>query len=192
MYSLFIDTHDKNIILGLYKDGVVTDSRNINSGLHHSDLIMPSIKELLDNNKLSPNDLNEILVVNGPGSFTGVRLGVTIAKTFAYILNISIKTITSLEVMMVSNGSVLPIIRDVKGVFGCVFKNHLQLGDYFYKSNEEFKDFVSSNKLEVDELYNVDFNKVYEYMKDKESINPHQVNPIYIKVIEVLKDDKTN
>lgn len=190
MYSLFIDTHDKAIILGLYKDGKIFDSKNINSGLHHSDLIMPSIKDLLENNNLKPKDLNEILVVNGPGSFTGVRLGVTITKTFAYTLNIPIKTITSLEVMMISNGSNLPVIHDVKGVFGCIFENGKQFGDYFYKSNEEFTDFIKKYNYKVDDEYNVDFNKIYEYMKNKNSINPHQVNPIYIKVIEALKDDK--
>ena len=62
--------------------------------------MFPAIKELIDEQKL-----DEIIVVNGPGSFTGVRLGVTIAKTLAYTLNIPIKTISSLEVSSISNNA---------------------------------------------------------------------------------------
>ena len=88
MYSLYIDTHDKEIVLCLYKDGKVLDKNIKNSTRNHSDYTMPMLKELLDNIGITVKDLNEILVVNGPGSFTGVRIGVTIAKTLAYTLNI--------------------------------------------------------------------------------------------------------
>ena len=83
MYSLFIDTHDIEIIIGLYKDGKIIDSVNVSAPRHHSELIMPNIRDIIANNKIDVKDLREILVVNGPGSFTGVRLGVTIAKTLA-------------------------------------------------------------------------------------------------------------
>ena len=51
--------------------------------------------------------------------------------------------------------------------------------------------YINENNLTdniIDDNY-IDFNKVFEYMKDKPSINPHQVNPIYIKTIEVFKND---
>lgn len=187
MYSLFIDTHDIEIIIGLYKDGKIIDSSTKSSPRHHSEIIMPTIREILKNNKLNVHDLNEIIVVNGPGSFTGVRLGVTIAKTLAFTLNIPIKTITSLEVIMISSGADLPIIHDVKGVFGGVFENKKLIGDYFYKSNQEFEEFINEKKYIVEEEYNVDFDKVYEYVRNKEALNPHAVNALYIKVIEALK-----
>lgn len=187
MYSLFIDTHDLEIIIGLYHDGKILDSSTKSSPRHHSEIIMPTIKKILNDNHLNVKDLNEILVVNGPGSFTGVRLGVTIAKTLAYTLNIPIKTITSLEVMMISSDCDLPIIHDVKGVFGGIFKNQKLVGDYFYKTNQEFIDFKANNDYVIEEEYNIDFDKVYNFMKDKKSINPHAVSALYIKVIEALK-----
>ena len=49
------------------------------------------------------------------------------------------------------------------------------------------RDRLQENNI-VDDNY-IDFNKVFQYMKEKESINPHQVNPIYIKTIEALKND---
>ena len=93
MKTLFIDTHLSDIIVFLYEDEKVVKKKKIINKKNNSEFMFSTIVEVIDNQKL-----DEIIVVNGPGSFTGVRLGVTIAKTLAYTLNISIKTITSLEV----------------------------------------------------------------------------------------------
>jgi len=195
MYSLFIDTHDRQINLALYKDGELLDSRAKESTMHHSDYIMPLLKELLDSNNINVHDLSEILCVNGPGSFTGVRLGVTIAKTLAYTLNIPIKTITSLEMFAVSNNSEkdkLVVINDLKGCFGALFDTNNNIKeDYFYKSNSEFEEYVTNNNLKDNLIENtIDYSKLYKLFKTKETTIAHKVNPIYIKVIEALKNDK--
>lgn len=195
MYTLFIDTHNIDINLAIYKDGVLLDSRVKSSSLHHSDNIMPLLNDLLTSNNLKVKEINDIFCVNGPGSFTGVRLGVTIAKTLAYTLNIPIRTITSLEMFAISSDSdkdKLVIIKDLKGCFGGLFtKDNTLKGDYFYKSNSEFEDYVKNNNLMNNIVENkVDFNKLYEFAMTKETTHPHKVNPIYIKVIEALKNDK--
>lgn len=195
MYSLFLDTHEKNIIEVLYKDGKVIDKNIKISERNHSDFTMPMLKELITRNSISVHDLNEILIVNGPGSFTGVRLGVTIAKTLAYTLNIPIKTITSLECLAISSNSKekkLPIIRDVKGVFSCLYsQDNKPLTEQFYKSNDEFKAYVADNSFSkyIIEDAEYDYEAIYEYLKNVSSIPAHSVNPIYIKVIEALKND---
>ncbi|MCR5482985.1 MAG: tRNA (adenosine(37)-N6)-threonylcarbamoyltransferase complex dimerization subunit type 1 TsaB [Bacilli bacterium] len=195
MYSLFIDTHNVDINLALYKEGKLVDSRVKSSSLHHSDNIMPLLAELLKSNNIDVHDLSEILCVNGPGSFTGVRLGVTIAKTLAFTLKLPIRTITSLEMFALSIDSEsdkLVIIKDLKGCFGGLFTKDNELkGEYFYKSNQEFEDYVEKNDLRDKIVDNkVDFDKLYDFFMTKETINPHKVNPIYIKVIEALKNDK--
>lgn len=195
MYSLFLDTHDKNIIEVLYKDGKVLDKNIKVSERNHSDYTMPMLKELMTRNNITVHDLGEILIVNGPGSFTGVRLGVTIAKTLAFTLDIPIKTITSLECLAVSTSDrekKLPIIRDIKGVFTCLYDHdNKSLTEPFYKSNTEFQDYLSKNKLNDFIIENIDYDYVaiYDYFKDIKPTNAHAVNPIYIKVIEALKND---
>lgn len=195
MYSLYIDTHDTEIVIGLYKDGSLIARKVKESTRHHSDYTMPMLKEVLDSNNIKVNELGEILVVNGPGSFTGVRIGVTIAKTLAYTLNIPIKTITSLEMYACGEkekDNKLVIIRDVKGVFYGLFdKENKQIGDLEYKSNADFDEFVKENNYQdiIVEEKNIDFKAIYEHMS---KINPtiaHKANPIYIKVIEALKND---
>lgn len=191
MYSLFIDTHDKDIIITLFKNGKVVSSNIKTSERHHSDFTMPMIDNILKDNKLTVHDLNEILVVNGPGSFTGVRLGVTIAKTLAYTLNIPIKTITSLETLAISNNSntdKLVVIHDIKGVYGAIFKDNKLDGEIFYKSNAEFES-MDKDKYLIIEEETLDMERIYEYMKDTKPTIAHKVNPLYVKVIEALKND---
>lgn len=195
MISLFIDTHDKNIIEVLYKDNKILDKEIIVSERHHSDYTMPMLETLLKRNNLNVHDINEILVINGPGSFTGVRIGVTIAKTLAYTLEIPIKTMTSLEAMAISkitSEKKLSIIKDIKGVFGCLYNyDNKELTEPFYKSNAEFETYIKENNLEsniiLEESYNYEL--IYKEFCKKNNTNPHNVNPIYIKIIEALKND---
>ena len=195
MKSLFIDTHDTEIVLALFNEGILKDKMIKVSTRHHSDYTMPMLQELLEKNKLSVHDIHEIIVVNGPGSFTGVRLGVTIAKTLAYTLNIPIKTITSLEMYAISHSSSnmkIPVIHDVKGVYAGLFSYDNKLeGELFYKSNQEFQQYIEENHYEenIIESTIIDFQAIYNYIKNIEPTSAHQVKPIYIKVIEALKND---
>ena len=99
MITLWIDTHDISLEILLFKDEVLLDKITRNESLNHSTICIPTLVELLERNKLTMHDINDIIVVNGPGSFTGVRIGVTIAKTLAYSLNIPIRSVTSIEVL---------------------------------------------------------------------------------------------
>ena len=196
MYSFFIDTHDRIITVAIYKDGKVLDYQQKESARSHGDYTMPMVKDLLDKNNLNVHDLNEVLVINGPGSFTGVRIGVTIAKTLAYTLNIPIKAISSLEMYAISNNTKkdkIVIIRDIKGVFAGEFDSSNNIkGEFYYKPNQEFDDYIKTNNYEdnIIESCDIDFNALYEYSKGIETTIAHKVNPLYIKQIEVLKDDK--
>ena len=79
---LFIDTHDELITIGLeYNDKLFIKTKE--SEYSHSIFTMPMIKEIFEENNLNINDLDKVIVINGPGSFTGIRIGITIAKTLA-------------------------------------------------------------------------------------------------------------
>lgn len=190
MYTLFISTFDKEINIGLLKNGEVLETLKKESMRNHSMYVMPMIDSILKNNNINASFLNEIIVVNGPGSFTGVRIGVTIAKTLAYTLDIPIKTITSLESFAVSVDSdknKLSVISDLKGKYVGYFSSDNKLiEDYKYLKNNDYEEYIKDKEEYLIDNTNFDLVKIYNYLKNVESINPHLVNPIYIKGIDAL------
>ncbi len=119
MYTLYIDTHSNKITMILYKEKKILYKREENTSSNHSENTMPILMEVLKKANIETTDLNEIIVVNGPGSFTGIRIGVTIAKTLAYTVNIPIKVMSSLLIKAVSftHEEVTIVEREKNGVF---------------------------------------------------------------------------
>lgn len=184
MHSLLIDTHNEKIVLVLYKNSTVIDIIEKKSNQSHSIYVMNLIKEILDKNNIHKNDIEELYVVNGPGSFTGVRIGITIAKTWAVVKNIKIKTIDSLELIASSlnEKNITTGISDKKGYYIGDFTKE----KYFYISKEEFNDL--NQKVYLEEDIKVNYSNVYNYLQKKSYENPHLLKPIYIKKIGVGND----
>lgn len=86
MKNLFIDSSRKSLSVALSSSDKIIEISNVNSYSKHSNFLMNEIKRILDKFNLVPNDIDNFIVLNGPGSFTGVRVGVTIAKTIAWTL----------------------------------------------------------------------------------------------------------
>lgn len=180
---LFIDTHLNDIVIILYKDGKIIKKEIVEEEKEHSRVIMPIIKKILNK-----EELESIIVVNGPGSFTGVRLGVTVAKTLAYTLEVPIRTITSLECMALSTEEEEKIMgfSDKNGYYIGIFDNDYKLiGNYAYLSKAEYASYTEDYKVITD--VQLDYLKIIEYALEKEEVNPHKVNPIYVKKIDVEK-----
>lgn len=185
MYTLFIDTHDSSVVLGLYKNQKLELLKEVENSRAHSEITIPLIVKLLEEEKLSIHKLSDIIVVNGPGSFTGERLGVTIAKTLAYTLNIPIRTLTSLEMYLndeIDKESEYLSLKEKNGYFIAKI-NQNKLKDYRYLKKSEYEEFLKKHK--VMEPTKIDYEKLCVYAHQKESLNPHEVNPFYVKKIEV-------
>ena len=180
---LFIDTHDELITIGLeYNDKLFIKTKE--SEYSHSIFTMPMIKEIFEENNLNINDLDKVIVVNGPGSFTGIRIGLSIAKTMAYALKIDINTISSLTAYLVSNNEGnrrKAVIKDNKGYYISAFdENDNVLVEEYYSEYDNLDLPCVENKLSV--------NKIIDYCKNMKSENPHFVKANYVKKIEVEYD----
>lgn len=189
MYTLFIDTHDKNVLIILFKDGKVLSMKDEISQNKHSEIAMPIIDAVLASNDVDVKELGEIIVVNGPGSFTGERIAVTIGKTIAYCLGIPIKVIDSLTILALSVDSPKKIValEDRNGAFvGQFDANNEKINDLVYMNKTCYLLFKEQNDVIVD--VSIDYNKVYEFVSKLESLNPHEVKPLYIKGISALND----
>lgn len=187
MNTLFIDTHSDEINITIRKkDKNYSLKRTSNHS--HSVIATKTLEDVLKSAGIELQDIDQIIVINGPGSFTGVRIGVTIAKTIAYSLNIKIKTITSLEARGVSTNEKFNLItvRDSKGVFSARYVDGSFL-NFEYRKNSEFENYVKENNFIVSEYNDLNFENILNYLDKKDYSNPHLVNPIYIKEIDVLK-----
>lgn len=184
MYTLFIDTHYIKLHIALFKSGKLCDEIIKDDG-KHSEYFINSLESILNRNKIGFDDLKTIIVVNGPGSFTGVRIGVVVAKMIGYNKNIPLKVISYLQALSLKYDKDIRVgIKDKNGVFVGTFNyRHELVSDYFYLSNKEFENYKKDIIIDED----IDLNKVYQFMLNEPAINPHLVNPIYVKKIEVDK-----
>ena len=103
---LCLETATRNCSVALIKDNALVDLlEREETEFVHAEALHQMMKDLLDRNNLKPSDLNGIAVGIGPGSYTGLRIGVTAAKGLAYALNIGLVTITTGELLVNSAGN---------------------------------------------------------------------------------------
>lgn len=213
MITLFLDTSATRLIVGIYKDNTPVLLVNEKSMNDLSSRLLPTIKGALDELKMGVKDINRIIVVNGPGSFTGVRVGVTVAKTLAWAKNIPIIPVSELELLAttkVETNYVVPFIDARRDAFyaGMYDKKHKNIIEDTYitrtsllnkiKRHVSLKDvtFVSYDKVEGLEsiLPKLNIEYIIKKYARKKSFNPHSVNPNYLKKVEAEEklNDKRN
>ena len=83
MVILAIESSAPSASAAVVKDGKVLSSMSLNVGLTHSVTLLPLVHQALDGACLTMDDVDAVAVTNGPGSFTGVRIGVALAKGLA-------------------------------------------------------------------------------------------------------------
>lgn len=122
MTVLAIDTSNQALGVALLdeSENKVIGEYITNLKKNHSIRIMPAIQMLMRDCEKTPADLTKIVVAEGPGSYTGVRIGVTIAKTLAWSLKIPLVGISSLAILAAGTGryfagSVAPIFDARRG-----------------------------------------------------------------------------
>lgn len=97
MIWLGIDTANTPLSVAIVKDGEVITEENTSTKVNHSLRAMPAIEEAFQRAKMTPDQIDFIAVSEGPGSYTGVRIGVTVAKTLAWTLNKPLIGVSSLQ-----------------------------------------------------------------------------------------------
>lgn len=97
MNRLFIDTSTKYLCIGIAKDEKVIYKFQQEAIKKQSELTIPFLQKALKENNLKLKDIDEVTVTIGPGSFTGIRIGMCVAKVLASLNNIPLKAISSLN-----------------------------------------------------------------------------------------------
>lgn len=208
MKILYVDTSSNYLYSGIVIDDSIKCEIKEELGKDLSKVALPKIIKLFDETSIAPQDLDKIMVVIGPGSFTGVRIGVTIAKTIAWSLDIPIVPVSGLTAMALSNpmsdNYSMPLIDARRGyVYGALYDKdmnsvvedtHIELEELKNKvKNNQPITVITNNDIEISYdvvKYNPDILKIVNYFKGREGANPHLVNPIYLKKTEA--EEKAN
>ncbi len=202
MKILYIDTSSNYLYSAIAEDENILAEVKEEFGQSLSEEALPKIVTLFEETNLNPKDIQKIIVVDGPGSFTGIRIGITIAKVYAWSLNIPITTIKSLEAMAVSSDNKkihIPMINARRGyVYAAIYgvenevilkPQHIELKELQKEIEKLSQDYeiISNDEFDTEfakETYSPNFSKIIMHFKDRENINPHAVNPEYLKLTE--------
>lgn len=185
MYSLIVDTATKNLYIALvFNDKIITEYLNRESK-EHSKNIMPQIKCILDEANIKPKDLGSIYVGIGPGSYTGVRIGVAVCKMLAYTLDISLYQFSSLYAMASNLECACPYIDARRGNAFCgIYEKGKLVLDEALRDLDEFMSLAKYQLVSED-----DFNPSWRnIMANSTLVNPHACVPNYLRETEAERN----
>ena len=205
MISLFIDTSMMNVSISIVKDDKILSIIQEDIPNEHSKYASSYVKKVIDDAGIDANDIDDILVVNGPGSFTGVRIGVTIAKTYGYLINKDLIPVSSLKSLAISSNKdsiVMSVIQANRsnfyvGIYDSKYNNLID--EKFVSSNklieliEEYNPYIVSNDFYVLGIYkfnkiSLDILKIVDYYKDMNKVNYHALVPNYLKLPQAMEN----
>ena len=191
MYQLLLDSSNTLLSVGLAKDGKVFDKICYEAWQRQSEMMVTEVDNILNRNNIDKSELNAVVVGIGPGSYTGVRIGVTIAKTIAYALKIKIYAKSSLSLLKHQEIPTICLFNARSGrSYFAVYKGKEVIVKDSVLENEKVIEYIKahpdylvhgdtyqlgleSGKFDVVENL-ADFNK-------NEEVDLFKLNPVYLK-----------
>ena len=192
MVTILLDSSNTNLSVGIAKDNNLLDYISYEAWQRQSEYMIVELNKLLEKYNIKKEDITDIIVAKGPGSYTGVRIAITIAKTIAVALNANLYAVSSLRVQ--KNGTVPSIClinaRSNRSYVGVYQDQEVLLNDCIMKNDEVMKyiedhpDYSVCGDTKYLNIQGIESNTMKEMLdlKDSlESINPLSLKPVYMK-----------
>lgn len=147
-YILNIETATKNCSVALAKDGKTILCKEIaEEGYSHAERLHVFIEEIINEAGITYKDLAAIAISQGPGSYTGLRIGVSAAKGLCYALDIPLIAVDTLQALAsqvtISSGLIIPMIDARRmEVYSAVFAPNLE------RKREVLAEIITENSFE--------------------------------------------
>ncbi|PKM83391.1 MAG: tRNA (adenosine(37)-N6)-threonylcarbamoyltransferase complex dimerization subunit type 1 TsaB [Firmicutes bacterium HGW-Firmicutes-14] len=147
MFILGVDTATSVAGAAVIEEDRLISERFVNNLKTHSENIIPMIKQVMDDAGIKPDHLHAIAVTGGPGSFTGLRIGMSVAKTMGQVLNIPVIAISTLRMLAWNvygvNGIICPVLDARRNqVYTAVYRS----------APGDFEELLNPAALEIDRL----------------------------------------
>lgn len=193
MFTILLDSSNTSLTVGLAKDDVLLESVSYEAWQAQSEHMIPELDTLLNKYKVERKDIGNVVVAIGPGSYTGVRIAITIAKTIAAVLDCKIYAISSLRCQKDRKNPSICVInaRSGRSYFG-VFENDKILVDDCILTNDKVLEYIKEHPT-----YSVCGNTAYlgvegvqpdiarELLELKKFVQPVEnalaIKPVYMK-----------
>lgn len=192
MYQLLLDSSNIYLAVGLSKDNKVVDSIFYNAWQRQSEVMVDEIDNILKRNKIDKKDLDAVVVGIGPGSYTGVRIGVTIAKTIAYALKIKVYAKSSLSLLRIDNEPTICLFNARSGrSYFAVYEGKKVIEPEQAITNEEVLKYIEEHPIykisgdvaqigKESEQFDI-VNNLADFDESERVENVFTLNPIYLK-----------
>ena len=127
MITLCMDTSSKFLVLALIQEDELIGKRCLSSWKRQSEMIFPQLTELLAECGLTPKAIDQVVVTKGPGSYTGVRIAMTVAKVLCSTANLPLYALPTLELIGAgkTKADVLLDARSQRAYFGMIENGRL-------------------------------------------------------------------
>ncbi len=192
MITILLDSSNTSLSVGIAKDGKLFDFISYEAWQRQSEYMLPELDKILNRNNIAKEDISDVVVAIGPGSYTGVRIAITIAKVMATALNIPLYGVSSLRVQKDDNKPTVSLInaRGGRSYFGVYQGNEIIVEDCI-KTNEEALAYInehSTYSISGDTRYlaleSVKYNTLQQMINLKDNLtesNPLTIKPVYMK-----------
>lgn len=194
MVNLVVEASNGYLSIACIKDDKLLSLKECECNNNLSSIILEKIDECIKEAKIKKNDLTTIVASNGPGSYTALRVVLSVCKTLAYILNLDFKVISSLELQALSvvdfEGIVVPLIDARRGhVFSAVYKKTYAgltvIKEEGYYSIEEINEFLKNKSSNII-FIGKDVEKLKKLLLDNERIIFSNENISSKNIISIL------
>lgn len=192
MITVLLDSSNTNLSVGIARDNLLLDYVSYEAWQRQSEFMIVELNKLLEKHNIKKEEIKEVIVAKGPGSYTGVRIAITIAKTIAVALDAKLYAVSSLRVQKDgaipsicvinarSNRSYVGVYQDQKILLDdCIMKN-----DEVLKYLQDHPDYVLCGEAKYLGQEGKQTNNLQEMLNLKdslESINPLSLKPVYMK-----------
>ena len=193
MISLCMDSAYKNLILGVYKDKELLAGVSIEAFKKQSETIFVELNRILEEAKLDYADIDRVVITDGPGSYTGIRIAMTIAKVLCSQMHKELYTISTMQLYagIEKQANVILDARSQRAYVAHVEDGQIQ-GNIQILTLDEVKEFIETNPgilLGDADLMGQDVQKV-DFLKNFIELEPYyeKVENIHALVPDYLKE----
>lgn len=146
-YTIILDSSNTDLSIGLAKEGVLIDYISYSAWQQQSEFMVKELDTLLTKYEVKNEEIDDLVVSMGPGSYTGVRIALTIAKTIGYALNIPVYQISALQVLKRGNSPSVCLInaRSNRSYVAVYQGSNVIVSDTIW-SNEDVKKYIEEHK----------------------------------------------